>query len=333
MVSPDGIAQVIAHRPRRIAKWRCFLLCVFLLASACAQLDAQVPQDSKTPPADQILAPYEGQTVSSIDIAGRPDLQVSQFTAVLAQQSGQPFNKQKLDSSAAALKTAGNFQNVRVQVEPEANGLRVLFVIEPAVYYGIFQFPGAERFTYSRLVQVANYVSQAPYNAAEVEHDRQSLIRFFQQTGYFKARVSTELKIDTKHGIVNILFRSDLGPKAKFGVIDIAGLPAGEANDLQHRLTTLLARARGAAIRNGKTYNRSTLDKATNYLRVRLQKDGFLAAQVKLEGAEYHDDTNRADIRFSVKPGAKTHVQIAGAHLWPWTKNALLPEYQGVGVD
>lgn len=333
MVSPDGIAQVIAHRPRRIAKWHCFSLCVFLLASACAQLDAEVPQDSKTPPADQILAPYEGQTVSSIDIAGRPDLQVSQFTSDLTQQSGQPFNKQKLDSSAAALKTVGNFQNVRVQVEPEANGLRVLFVIEPAVYYGIFQFPGAQRFTYSRLVQVANYVSQAPYNAAEVEHDRQSLIRFFQQTGYFKARVSTELKIDTKHGIVNILFRSDLGPKAKFGVIDIAGLPAGEANDLQHRLTTLLARARGAAIRNGKTYNRSTLDKATNYLRVRLQKDGFLAAQVKLEGAEYHDDTNRADLRFSVNPGAKTHVQIAGAHLWPWTKNALLPEYQGVGVD
>ena len=24
---------------------------------------------------------------------------------------------------------------------------------------------------------------------------------------------------------------------------------------------------------------------------------------------------------------------IAGAHLWPWTKKALLPEYQGVGVD
>ena len=65
----------------------------------------------------------------------------------------------------------------------------------------------------------------------------------------------------------------------------------------------------------------------------RLQKDGFLAAQVKLEGAEYHADTNRADIHFSVNPGAKTHVLIAGAHLWPWTKKALLPEYQGVGVD
>ena len=260
-------------------------------------------------------------------------MQISQFTSDLAQKSGQPFDKMKVDKTAATIKTAGNFQNVRLQVEPEANGLRVLFVIEPAVYYGIFQFPGAERFTYSRLVQVANYVSLEPYNATEVEHDRQSLMHFFQQTGYFKAQVSPSLKIDTQHGTVNVLFHSDLGRKAKFGVIDIAGLPAGETNDLQHRLTTLLARARGAAIRNGKTYNRSTLTKATSYLQVRLQKEGFLAAQVKLDGAEYHDDTNRADIHFSVKPGAKTHVLIAGAHLWPWTKKALLPEYQGVGVD
>jgi len=260
-------------------------------------------------------------------------LQISQFTSDLAQKSGQPFDKMKVDKTAATIKTAGNFQNVRVEVEPEANGLRVLFVIEPAVYYGIFQFPGAERFTYSRLVQVANYVSQAPYNATEVEHDRQSLMHFFQQTGYFKAQVSPSLKIDTQHGTVNVLFQSDLGRKAKFGVVDIAGLPANEMNDLQHRLTTLPARVRGAAIRNGKTYNRSSLNRATNYIQTRLQKEGFLAAQVKLDGAEYHDDTNRADIHFSVKPGAKTHVQIAGAHLWPWTKKALLPEYQGIGVD
>ena len=122
--------------------------------------------------------------------------------------------------------------------------------------------------------------------------------------------------------------------KAKFGAIDIAGLPPAESADLQHRLTTLLARIRGAAIREGKTYNRIHAEQGDRtIIQSRLQKDGFLAAQVKLEGAEYHADTNRADIHFSVKPGAKTHVQIAGAHLWPWTKRSLLPEYQGVGVD
>ena len=333
MESQTGTAQGTAPRHARAARWLPIVLTISVLAFLSAAVGAQIPQDSDTPPTEQILASYEGQPVTTIDIAGRPDLKVAQFTSEFAQQPGQPFDKQKVDRTAAALKAAGRFRNVRVHVEPEAKGLRVLFVIEPAVYYGIFQFPGAERFAYPRLVQVANYVSQSPYNATEVEHDRRSLMRFFQQTGYFQAQVSTELKIDVQHEIVNVIFHSDLGRRAKFGAIDIAGLPPAQSTDLEHRLTTLFTRLRGAAIRNGKTYNRATLNRATNYIEDRLRKDGFLAAQVKLEGAEYHADTNRADIHFSVNPGAKTHVLIAGAHLWPWTKKALLPEYQGVGVD
>ena len=309
------------------------LILSFSLSSAAAVAQSKVPQDSKTPPVSQILASYEGQTVISVDIAGRPDLNSAQFEPDFAQKAGEPFDQQKVNATAAALKAAGKFQNVRIQVDPQADGLRVIFVLEPADYYGIFQFPGAERFSYSHLVQVANYATQTPYNAAEVEHDRQLLLRFFQQTGYFQAQVTTALKRDERHGIVNVVFRSDLGKKAKFGIVDIAGLPPAEAAELQRRLTAQLTRLRGAAIRAGKSYNRSILTKATTYLQSRMEKEGFLAAQVKLTGAEYHAETNRADIHFNVSAGAKTRVQIAGAHLWPWTKKNLLPEYQGVGVD
>jgi outer membrane protein assembly factor BamA len=304
-----------------------------MFAPPPAKLTAQTSKDTNLAAADQILASYEGQTVTAVDLAGRPELQISQFSPLLEQRAGQPFDKQKVDSTAASIKTTGKFQSVRVQVQPEANGLRVLFVIEPAIYYGIFEFPGAERFNYARLVQVANYEVQSPYSATEIERDRKLLATFFQQSGYFQAQVSSALQIDQQHGIVNILFHSDLGRKAKFGEIDIAGLPLSESTDLQHRLTTLFARIRGAAVRDGKSFNRSTLNKATNYIQSRLQKEGFLGAQVKLDGAEYHADSNRADIRFSVKAGAKTQVQIAGAHLWPWAKRNLLPEYQGVGVN
>ena len=319
--------------PGRISASPAFLFCFLILIVHGMPLDGQTPQDSQTPPADQILASYEGQAVTSVDIAGRPDLSTSQFESELVQKSGEPFAKQKVDATVAALKSAGQFENVRVQVEPVSNGLRVLFVVEPAVFYGIFQFPGAERFPYARLIQVANYVTQAPYDASEVETDRQRLLRFYRQEGYFQARVATHLTIDSPHSIVNVVFESTLGRKAKFGSVTVAGVSASQAKDLQDRLATPMARLRGAAVRPGKTYKRSTLNKATNYLQSDLEKDGYLAAQVKLSGAEYHADTNRSDIHFDANPGNKTHVQIEGAHIWPWTKRSLLPEYQGIGVD
>jgi outer membrane protein assembly factor BamA len=330
MVSTGHVCET-AQRSRRIQPLRRSLL---LLAALALPLFAQkTPQDSNLPPAQQILSSYEGQTVTSVEIAGRPDLKTSEFDSQLLQKPGQPFARQNVDGTIAALKSAGRFQNVEVQVEPEANGLRVLFVLEPAVFYGIFQFSGAERFPYSRLIQVANYTSQSPYNAASIEKDRQRLLLFFRQEGYFQAQVKTELSIESEHDIVNVTFHVDLGRKAKFGSVAVSGVPSGKASDLQHDLTTPIARLRGAAVRPGKTYKHSTLNKATNLIQSKLQKDGYLAAQIKLKGADYNADTNRANIHFDANPGAKTHVEIQGAHLWPWTKKSLLPEYQGIGVD
>ncbi len=317
----------------RIARSLSFALCFLSLMFPAAHLDAQIPQDSGTPPAEQILTSYEGQAVISIEIAGRPELKTSQFEPVFVQKANEPFAKEKIDATVAALRKAGNFDSVRVQIEPAATGLRVLLVLEPADYIGIFQFPGAEGFSYARLIQVANYISQTPYDAAEIERDRQRLLRFYQQQGFFKAAVTTELNIDSQHGVVNVIFHSTLGRKAKFGKVNIAGLSSSRQTDLQNDLTSFLTRFRGAAVREGKTYRYGNLSRATKYLQSRLEKDGYLAAQVKLSGAEYHADTNRADIHFDANPGSKTHVEIQGAHLWPWTKKALLPQYQGLGVD
>ena len=90
----------------------------------------------------------------------------------------QPFSEQKVNQTADAIKSAGKFDGVRIDVNPEADGVRVIYVVEPAVYFGIFKFPGAEQFPYSRLVQVSNYPIQAPFNSVEVETDRLGAAQF-----------------------------------------------------------------------------------------------------------------------------------------------------------
>jgi outer membrane protein insertion porin family len=310
-----------------------------LLAAACLrvqgqQADAAADQSlESTPATEQILSSYEGQNVSSVEIAGRPELKTSDFTSLLVQRRGQPFAKAKVDQTAAALKAAGKFDDVRVEADPEPNGVRVLFVLEPAVYFGIFEFPGAEQFAYSQLIQIANYSAQTPFNSGDIEDDRQKLVTFFRQGGYFQVEVQPEVKVDPAHGVADVLFHATLGRRAKFGGLDLEGGPVDDDAQLKRRLTTLLARLHGAAIREGKPYHRSALTKAARYLQSMLANQGFLGAEVKLAGAEYHADTNRADIHFSIKTGDKTHVQITGAHMWVRTQKALLPVYQGVGVD
>ncbi|MGH9606802.1 MAG: POTRA domain-containing protein [Terracidiphilus sp.] len=280
-----------------------------------------------------MLSSYEGQQVSSLQIGGRPGLQISQFESLLAQKNGQPFSLENIRRTVAALKAAGKFDYVRVEVEPEASGIQVLFVLEPAVYFGIFEFPGAAHFPYAQLIQAANYPIQTPFNVADVESGRRSLLAFFRREGYFQAEVQTQVQVDSAHKIANVVFHTTLGPRAKFGSVDIQGAPTGDTAHLHHELTGLWARLHAAAIRPGKTYKHGTVTRGTSFLRNQLAKQSYLGAQVKVEGAEYHGATNRADIHFGVKPGVPTHVKIIGAHLWSWDRKSLLPVYQGIGVD
>ena len=286
-----------------------------------------------TSPDSESLSSYEGQNVSSIEIAGRPDADPSQFSSLFVQQPGQPFSEEKVDKTVSVLKAKTHAETVRVQVDPEADGVRVELILEPAVYFGIFQFPGAEHFPYSQLVQIANYPIQTPFNRGDIDQAQQGLLKFFQQEGYFTAQVEPHVDVDQSHGIANVRFQTKLGRRAAFGVIKIGDMPPEETADLTHRLQTAIARLRGAGIRPGKAYHHSTIAKAAKYLQALLEKRGYLSAEVKPEGAEYHADSNRADIHFTIKTGQLAHVDILGAHLWSWNRKALLPFYQGVGVE
>ena len=317
---------------------RSTMLCLLSILTLCAGLRAQnakePSQQPKTAPATQtILYSYEGQNVTAIEIAGRPELDTSKLIPLLQQHAGEPFAREKVDQSIATLKSAGKFSEVQLQVDPEANGVRVLLIVEPAVWFGIFEFPGAERFPYSKLVQIANYPPQSPYNAGDVQRDTDALLRYFQQEGYFEAEVHPQLNLDTAHNLANIKFMVSLSRPAKFGTVAIANTTPQEAATMSKSLQGVTARVKGAAIRPGKTYHRGTLNKAQLYLQKRLEKRGKLGAQVKLAGAAYTADTNRADIHFDVQAGPTINVQVKGAHLWSWTRKSLLPVYQGVGVD
>ena len=292
----------------------------------------QAPQTS--PEVQRTLPTYEGQKVTSIELAGQPDINIQEFTALLAQKPGDNFSRQKVDESIAALKRTGKFKSVELEVRPEANGVRVLFVLHPAVYFGMYRFPGAEKhFTYSRLLQISNYPPRGAYTPVDVQQASDSLKRFLQRSGYFQTKINAELQTDYVHGIANVIFHVDLGPRAKFGKATFEGAPPQEAKQLADKLSSIWARLRGSALRPGKTYKLHTVENATQYLENSLVKQKHLAAKVKLNSAEYDPETNRADVHFNVEPGPIVNVDVKGAHLWSWTRHSLLPVYAEIGVD
>ena len=330
---------------RTVAHPTLWLLASILLFLPLSSLSgkAQIEAESQTPAKQQaprtapqvqeILPAYEGQNVVSVEVAGRPNLNASQLLPLLAQQKDEPFSKSKVEESVAALKNAGTAKEVELEVRPQPKGIRVIFVLQPAMYFGIYEFPGADKFNYSRLLQVSNYPPRGAFNDEDVEITQNSLTTFLQQNGYFEADVKPQLQIDQPHGLVNVLYHITLNRHARFGKVVLKGAPQEQERQLQHDLRSWIARARRASIRPGKPYSLRAIQKAALYLETQLIKHNYLGSRAQFRGAEYDPQTHRADIHFDITTGPPVHVKVEGAHIWSRTQRKLLPIYQQAGLD
>ena len=274
------------------------------------------------------VSSYAGQKVSSVDVAGRPDVTFTAVQDLIAVQPDKPLTPQDVDASVVGLKRHPGVQDVQVDLQPSAEGVQVRFVLGPAMYVGMYQFPGAlKEFTYTRLLQVANYNAQSPYSASDVSQAEDALVRFYRQQGYFKAEVHSELAEDKEHALVNVLFRSYLGSRAKIGKVSLEGATPEETSYLQQKLRSAMARLRGSSLKTGMRYSYWRLQHATSYLQTALAKQDYIAGDVKLVSAEYDANTNRADVTFHVDTGPKVQVKATGAHIWSRTFHNLVPMF------
>ncbi len=278
------------------------------LASLSPKLHSQQVQ------AETAAISYEGQRVSSVQLAGQPDGVPRRLRALVAQPENAPYSQAKVDETVAALKKSGNVKDVGVEVTPTAEGVTVLFILKPAYYFGVYTFPKAEKiFSYTRLLQVSGYSKQEPFTQEKVEEAESSLLEFFHRTGFFMATVEPKPQVDDAHRVVNVEYVINLKRRAKFGNVILAGASEQETKELNDSLRSIRARIKGAYIKPGKQYSLKRLTAATALLQQKLGSQHYLAARVKLVSTLYNPETNRTDIRYDITQGPKIEIKAGGS--------------------
>jgi outer membrane protein assembly factor BamA len=112
-------------------------------------------QEPATPSSQfaESYAGFEGRTVSKIEIAMAPGGDESGLRALISLKPGQPFSIEKLRESVAAIQSHQKFEQIQASLEPEANGIKVVLLLQPVFHVGLVSFPGAAgRFNYSTLL-------------------------------------------------------------------------------------------------------------------------------------------------------------------------------------
>ena len=312
--------------PRRAARAAAPMLAWASLALAASTLAA----------AQQLPAgvDYDGQPVVSVDLIARPTMNIDSLRPLVTQQSGKPYSQKLVDQSRDALTATHQFSKVEVNVTPEAGGLRVEFVMEPAYYLGVIHFPGATKvFDYPQLLQTVNYPVEEPFEESRVQHGRDVLQRFLARNGYFQSTVSVQVQLDSTLRLATVVYVVTLNKRAKLGKIRVTGTTPQEAARLEADLRSIRARLKSANLNTGHRYDARRLQSAEAFLRDRLGEENHLASTVKMAPPEYDAATNRADLNFNVTIGPKVLVRVTGAHVSHRELKKLVPIFQVYSVD
>ncbi len=307
----------------------CSVFILLFAPLACGQLAPQGPQ-----------AVYDGQTVVALDLIGNPHRDLEPYRQLVVQKAGEPYTQEKVQSSIAALEHTGQFPKVQVTVVPDPSGLRLNFLLEPAYYLGMINFPGATKvFPYIRLLQVVNLPDEDPYDKARVALAQEALQRFLRHNGYFLATVETDSSIDDGHQLVDVAFNIKLGKQARVASVTIEGTDVTEDAHLQHSLRSLRARFTGGLLKPGKPYAPERIKEATAIMRRTLSRQRHLASQVEENPPQYHRENNLVDVSFKVDVGPVVTVRVTGARLSriPFMsareKKKLIPIYSEGSID
>jgi outer membrane protein insertion porin family len=298
-------------------------------AAAFAQLAPRVPQSA-----------YEGQNVSAISLVANPHRDLGPLFKVVTQHANEPYSQKKIEESQQALQKAGNFPQVRVEVVPDISGLRVSFLLEPAYYLGVVQFPGAvQKFTYTRLLQTANLSDEDPYDPTRLPVAETELLKLLHSYGYFLATVHAQPEIDNAHELVNVNFAIDLGKQARIGSIRIEGPTQAESGKLLHTMRSIRARLSGALLKPGKPYTPGRISAATAQMKRLLSKQHRFAASIEENPPQYNAANNGVEVSFKVTVGPVVNIRLEGAKL-SWfpllanrRKKTLIPIFSERSVD
>jgi outer membrane protein insertion porin family len=259
---------------------------------------------------------YEGQRISAVSLIANPHRNLEALYPLVGEISGQPYSQAKISAAAAALQSTGDFPNVEVSVVPEVAGLRVEFLLEPAYYIGVVEFPGAAKFfSYTQLLQSAGLADEDPYDASQIPVAEAGLREFLRKNGYFQSEVRGEPVIDDNHQLVNVSFVIVMGRRARISTVSIEGPEEGEKLHLLRAIHSLRARLSRGLLKTGEPYTRERLTAATALMKRALKGQNRLAGSVQESPPKYDPQKNCVAVSFRVEVGPVVTIRVAGAKL------------------
>jgi outer membrane protein insertion porin family len=240
--------------------------------------------------------------ITDIEIKGNVKVEADTIRTKMSLKVGDLFMPDSVRKDIDAIYKMGYFDDVRVEAEGYAGGLRLIFTVVERPIIRSYTFEGNESIESSKLREKVTLTPYSIYNPALVSDNVQAIQQYYQGEGYFKARVMPIIdRISDKE--VKIIFLVDEGGKVRIDDIEFVGNENISSRTLRKAMTTKEYFFLWSWLTGSGTYKVADMSMDIERIKAVYYNEGYIQMTVADPEVVLDDKTNRLKITINIHEG------------------------------
>ncbi len=257
------------------------------------------------------LAQETGQRINTITIQGNKRIEIPAIRSRLTLKEGERFAAERIREQIRALYQMGYFEDVRVETEPKAGGVAVIFVVTEKPFVTEILFDGNDNLKDEKLTEKLTVRTQSFLDQQQIKDSVERLRLLYEDEGHFSARVVPVIKsLDGERKSLTFFIKE--GPKARIKTVAFDGAKAIPLKKLKKPLVTREYFWLTSWYDDSGVYKKEELDNDVERIRQKYFDEGYLGVKLGKPAVELSPDKKWFTVRFPIVEGPQFRFSKIG---------------------
>jgi len=249
-----------------------------------------------------VLAQETGQRVSAIAVQGNKRIEVPAIRTRLTLKEGERLTAERIREQIRVLYQMGYFEDVRVETEPRAGGVAVIFVVTEKPFVTEILFDGNDNLSVEKLTEKLTVRTQSFLDQQQIKDSVERLRQLYEDEGYFSAQLVPVIKsLDGERKSLTFFVKE--GPKARIKTVAFDGAKSIPLKKLRKPLVTREYFWLFSWFDDSGIYKKEEVDNDIERIRQLYYDEGYLEVKLGKPTVDLSPDKKWFTVRFSIIEG------------------------------
>ncbi|MBI3306510.1 MAG: outer membrane protein assembly factor BamA [Candidatus Omnitrophica bacterium] len=310
-------------------RFEAFILFFLIVMMGCPSFAEQPASNEPQPAAEQTPAP-EGEKrpnkIVEIEVRGNQIISTATILGKVKSQKDEVLVQEVINEDVKRLYATGYFQDIRMELEEQPEGYKVIIVVDEKPVIKEILIEGAIAFKEEKLRKELKVLEGQILDRKAVKAGVETIRKLYGDKGFRFVTIDSEVKVENQTREATVIVRIVEGEKYKIKKLDFTGVTAFK----KKKLTKLMKTKPDKWYTSG-VFKEANFQKDLEKIQLFYQQEGYLDVKVS-PSFEYDQASQKIFITIAVDEGkhyVTGEIKIEGNKLFPeseiWQQLEMLP--------